>query len=495
MSTEERVLVTGVTGSIGSWVARTILDGGANVLALTRANTNEAAWTRTQNALRAVGAERYPGHFEVVPGDICDHDLVKCLAANHAGLSLIINCAGALEFGSEYAELNRQVNVQGTENLLRLATMLRVPFCHFSTAYISGTRQGRVFETEVDLGQTFNNPYESSKCQAELRIREWALNTELDAFVFRPSIVVGDSRKGRIVNFDGVYNFMRLLDNIAGALGKEEFRVAANPQATKNFVPADYVAQSAWHIINAGTPGTYHLTNPQPMLLSTLRSVSVKLFSIPGARFVDEAEFRMKPASKLERIYQKTASVYAPYLTAEPVFDRTFADAALRDLDVAIPAMDLTFFRKLLEFARRTEWGKLTPSIPCADRGREVFVDRYFTLFLREKMHRRLLPNLKNLSATCRIIVEDLPTQSWSLGIDRGRLEYISKNGIDCQCTFLLHSDIFSAIVSGRLKPQRAFFEKKVDIEGDIETGLKLTTVLAAFFQKWPYKVDACYVG
>jgi predicted lipid carrier protein YhbT len=124
------------------------------------------------------------------------------------------------------------------------------------------------------------------------------------------------------------------------------------------------------------------------------------------------------------------------------------------------------------------------------DRGREGFVECYFTDFLREKMHKQLLPNLRNLSATCHIIVEDLPEQSWSLRIDQGRLEHISPNGSDCQCTFLLHSDVFSKIVSGQLTPQRAFFEKRVDIEGDIETGLKLTTVLAAFFQKWPYGTE-----
>ena len=150
--------------------------------------------------------------------------------------------------------------------------------------------------------------------------------------------------------------------------------------------------------------------------------------------------------------------------------------------------MDLAFFGKLLAFARRAGWGKTARPAATVDRDREGFVEGYFTHFLREKMHKQLLPNLRNLSATCHIIVEDLPEQSWSLRIDRGKLEHISANGSDCQCTFLLHSDVFSKIVSGR--PQRAFFQKQVDIEGDIETGLKLTTVLAAFFQKWPYGME-----
>jgi predicted lipid carrier protein YhbT len=124
-----------------------------------------------------------------------------------------------------------------------------------------------------------------------------------------------------------------------------------------------------------------------------------------------------------------------------------------------------------------------------------MFVEQYFDSFLTEKMHRQLLPNLRHLTASCRIAVEDIPGRSWSLRIDQGRLEEISPNGMVCPCTFLLHSDTFAAIVGGRLAPQQAFFQKKIDIEGDVETGLRLATVLAAFFRKWPYGRETRHVG
>lgn len=490
MTIKGTVLVTGVTGSIGSWMARTLLDNGLRVVVLTRAHTDEAAGARTLNALQIVGAQVPPGHLRVIRGDLCSEDLVEHLAVDLPDLSLIINCAGVLEFGEEFGELNHQVNVLGTSSLLHLAESLRIPFAHFSTAYIAGRRQGRVLESEIDVGQEFHNPYELSKCRAEARVRAWAVRTGLDAFVLRPSIVVGDSQDGRIVNFDGLYSILRVLDSVAGIVGTKDFRVLGDAHVTKNFVPADYVARAAWHIIARAAPGTYHLTNPRPMPLATLRDILAELFAIPGARFVDKEAFQSKPADRLERAYQKSASVYAPYLATEPIFDRTRADVALTDCHAGIPEMDLAFFRTLLAFARDTHWGKTAPAVDCS---REHLVERYFTRFLREKMHQQLLPNLRNLSATCRITVEDLPRQSWSLHIDTGRLEHISTNGIDCQCTFSLASETFSAIVSGRLTPQRAFFEKKVDIQGDIETGLKLTTVLAAFFKKWPYEPERCH--
>jgi len=123
-------------------------------------------------------------------------------------ISRIVHCAGVVEFGQEFAALSHRVNVEGTAKLLALAERLRVPFCHFSTAYVAGDRRGPVYENEIRVGQRFHNPYESSKFQAELLVQDWANRTGLDAFVFRPSIVVGDCREGRIVHFDGLYNFL-----------------------------------------------------------------------------------------------------------------------------------------------------------------------------------------------------------------------------------------------------------------------------------------------
>ncbi len=495
MTAHETVLLTGITGSIGSWVAGTILEDGGRIVAIVRADTPSAAAARVREALAVVGSQEHADQVKTLCGDICDGRFVEHLMRAETGISRIVHCAGVVAFGQEFAALSHRVNVEGTANLLRLAEILRAPFCHFSTAYIAGDRQGLVFERETCADQQFHNPYESSKHQAELLVQDWAMRTGLGAFIFRPSIVVGDSRQGRIVHFDGLYNFLRLLDSVAGAIGSREFRVVANPDATKNLVPADYVARAAWHISRIGAPGTYHLTNPQPVSLSALRDIFADLFAVPGARLVREEEFRRKAPDRFESMYQKAAAQYAPYLAAEPVFDRTNTDTTLRGTSLVLPEMNMAFFLKLLDYGRRTKWGKACAEPPVAGERRKQYVEQYFDSFLTNKMHKQLLPNLKHLTANCRIAVEDLPGRSWSLRIDQGRLEEISRNGMVCQCTFSLHSDTFSAIVGGRLAPQQAFFQRKIHIEGDMETGLKLATVLAAFFKKWPYDVETCRVG
>jgi predicted lipid carrier protein YhbT len=55
-------------------------------------------------------------------------------------------------------------------------------------------------------------------------------------------------------------------------------------------------------------------------------------------------------------------------------------------------------------------------------------------------------------------------------------------------------SDTFASIVCGKLAPQQAFFQRNIDIEGDVEMGLRLATVLAAFFRKWPYQPQLDHV-
>jgi len=288
---------------------------------------------------------------------------------------------------------------------------------------------------------------------------------------------------------------MRFFDSVGGAIGSREFRVIANPDATKNFVPVDYVADAVWHILEQKKSGTYHITNPSPLKLSELRRIFADLFGIPGAKFASRDDFQKTQASRLERMYQEAAAYYDPYLRAEPVFDRTNTDRVLRGADLKAPQMDAAFFSRLLNYAREVKWGKKHSKPAPQAKGTNHVVEQYFDSFLAEKMHKQLLPDLRNLSATCRIRIEDIPDQSWALKIEQGRLEKISANSMTCQCEFLVDRETFGRIVSGRLAPQKAFFKRKIDIRGDMETGLKLATVLAAFFQKWPYDPGAEYGG
>jgi thioester reductase-like protein/predicted lipid carrier protein YhbT len=483
--------MTGITGSLGSAIAGRILDDGGAIKAVVRADNQTEASVRVQKAIEIAASRKDLRNVTVVAGDVCLANLGISVESVR-DVSMIVHCAANLDFSEESAAVNHDVNVNGTVNALRLAETLRVPVCHVSTAYVAGRRQGVVREDELDVGQDFHNSYERTKCLAEQEVRRWSQATGLAAYIFRPSIIVGDSKTGRIVNFDGMYNLLRFFDNIADMVGDEEFRAAANPRATKNFIPVDAASAMIWNILKSGQGGVYHITHPEPMSLARLREIFVVLFSLRNARFVHEDDFRRSKPSRLERLYQRASAVYEPYLRDEPRFDRTQTERVLTDGQLRMEPMDIEFFQRLVAYARLANWGKSSPEL-SADSGCRYsqVVEDYFSVFLADKMHRRLLTDPRHLSATCRICVSDVPRKNWSLELKDGCLENVSLNGLAYQCTFFMDGETFTEITSGRLSPRKAFFLRKVDIEGDINMGLKLATVLAAFFRKFPYQEHA----
>jgi thioester reductase-like protein len=487
----DRILLTGITGSLGSWIAGEMLKRGLRILALVRDKTASAAEARVKSVLDIVGAGDLQRNVDIVRGDICENRLgIDDRNGVFDGICAVFHCAASTEFPDSNAELSQRVNVEGTANVLELAGSLRIPVCHISTAYIAGRRRGVVTEEETDVGQSFNNVYERTKCQAEVLVHRWALEMDLPAMVFRPSIVIGDSKNGRIARFNGMYNLLRFFDAAAPAIRNEPIRVVAKPQATKNFIPVDYLAKAVWQIVDHGVAGTYHLTNPQPLTLAPLRDIYSSLFDING-KLVDEDDFRQKRATRSELLFKRANALYQPYLAEEPVFDRTNTDAVLDRTGVTAPIIDSAYFARLLEYARSVQWGKYQAEQPEISDSSRALVERYFGEFLASKMHKRLLPDLRRLSASFRIIVKGWPQMSWSLAIEHGVLTSISRNGTVCQCSFIVDSDTFEQLTSGRLAPQQAFFKKRIDIKGSIETGLKLAPVLAVFFRKFPYEVES----
>ena len=103
------------------------------------------------------------------------------------------------------------MNVEGTGNVLELcegcSELERLNYV--STAYVAGERTGVVYEHELALGQGFKNHYESTKFQAEVWVRE-ALD-RVPTTIYRPAIVVGDSKTGETQKFDGPYYMLRTI--------------------------------------------------------------------------------------------------------------------------------------------------------------------------------------------------------------------------------------------------------------------------------------------
>ncbi|MEZ5582733.1 MAG: SDR family oxidoreductase [Candidatus Competibacteraceae bacterium] len=100
-------------------------------------------------------------------------------------------------------DIAHTVNVTGTglvnDWLLTLNHLQR--YVYFSTAYVSGKREGRILETELEMGQSFKNHYERTKYEAEVLVRK--IVDRVPTTIIRPGIVVGDSKPVRPSNSTG----------------------------------------------------------------------------------------------------------------------------------------------------------------------------------------------------------------------------------------------------------------------------------------------------
>lgn len=158
-----------------------------------------------------------------------------------------------------------KVNVEGTAHVIEFARS-RESFDrlqYVSTCYVSGDFDGEFPEDDLDLGQGFLNHYESTKFEAEVLVRR-AMKTGMPATIYRPGIVVGDSRTGETQKYDGPYfyaDYIRRLPRVALIPGVGDFDVVR-----AGLVPRDYVisAMDVLSVMDKSVGRTYALTDPNP---------------------------------------------------------------------------------------------------------------------------------------------------------------------------------------------------------------------------------------
>ncbi|HEY4244876.1 MAG TPA: dephospho-CoA kinase [Kofleriaceae bacterium] len=204
---------------------------------------------------------------EVLVGDVCDMDLGLSSAEYHAlsrELTWIHHLAGIYFMGVD-EDTARRVNVAGTRTVLELATdAARLErLVHWSTALVSGARQGTVYEEDLEAGQKFHNGYERTKYEAERLVRG-AMRT-LPITVVRPGLLVGDSKTGEIDKLDGPYYLISL---VATNASNVRLPLLGRGDIPLHLVPIDYAVDAAYAV--ARSPGaagrTFHLVDPAPML-------------------------------------------------------------------------------------------------------------------------------------------------------------------------------------------------------------------------------------
>lgn len=273
---KDTVLIIGATGFIGTLVTELILEQtDFSVIVLVRGRDLfnakqrlERIWWDLPNLACEIGRR-----IVVIRGDIILPKLGlsdSCFYELTGSVGYIIHLAADIKLTKSLDELCR-TNVTGVKNSLEFAKEVHRlhglnRFSYVSTAYVAGGRKGIVSEDDLTDQYGFSNHYELSKFKAESLVK--TAGKDIPISIFRPGMVIGDSKSGVIKTFNTIYFPLRLY-----LRGKLRF-LPVNPSMKVNLVPCDYVAEAIVKLtFDPKTSGlTFHLTLPATSL-PTVREI------------------------------------------------------------------------------------------------------------------------------------------------------------------------------------------------------------------------------
>jgi len=365
---ETTFFITGATGLLGTEVIARLIettDSTLHVLVRARNNAEAANRLRSQWSDDAVLTAAVGSRIVPVTGDITAPRLALGDEARNELIGKtthVIHCAA--DTGVQQSKQTLwNINVEGTRHVALLAQQMpRLErFTYVSTAYVAGTRSGRIGEDDA-LATQFYSHYEASKAEAERVVRAM----QLPLTVCRPGMIVGNSHTGRTRNFNTVYYVLKLM--LQGKLSV----LPVSRRQTVNVVPVDYVASqvAALTLHPEALGGTFHLVAPTAqlpqvgeltdevcrwaeshLLVSIKKPVCVPL---PLLRTLGKRYNVGEQAKRHTLLSNLTALM--PYFLDDHQFDRTNTDRLTGPYQLQWRA----FLPQLLAFACRKNFMRLT---------------------------------------------------------------------------------------------------------------------------------------
>jgi len=280
MENKKEIFLTGATGFIGRRVARSLLKRGRRLALLCR-----PASTHKLDPLLSDLPPEAP-EPRVVPGDLTKSGLGlsdESLKQLTDSVDEIYHLAATYDLGM-CAEDAERCNVEGTRRMLDLAAGLPRLKCfhNVSTLAVAGDYPGHFSENDLDVGQDFDHAYGRSKYQAEKLVRESGLPVN----VYRPGVVVGDSRTGEMDKVDGPYFLFDVLHGLRRIPGVRRMPMIIPREENTFFhvVPVDFVVAAMVELAERTIkPGrTYHLMDPHPLTYREFYSSTLKAMGFSG---------------------------------------------------------------------------------------------------------------------------------------------------------------------------------------------------------------------
>jgi len=321
--------VTGATGFIGKRLVKKLLERkGAVVHFLIRKESEGKV-----SALREFwGLKDAKSAARAVPvfGDLTGKRLgigaetVKALKGN---IDHFYHLAAVYDLGADEAA-QIAVNIDGTRNTIDFAKAIDAGhFHHVSSIAAAGLYEGVFREDMFEEAENYDHPYFMTKHESEKIVRK---DCKVPWSVYRPAMVVGDSKTGEMDKIDGPYYFFKLIQRMRQLLppwmpgiGLEGGRI--------NIVPVDFVVDALDAISHkAGiAKKCYHLVDPEGYRVGDVLDIFSKAAHAPKMNvFVNAALLGFIPRSVTKGL-----------MALAPV--RRVRNAVLKDL--GLPEDMLTF--------------------------------------------------------------------------------------------------------------------------------------------------------
>jgi NAD(P)-dependent dehydrogenase (short-subunit alcohol dehydrogenase family) len=357
--------VTGATGFIGRHLVERLLERDGDVFVLVR----EGSRDRLEGLIDSWGADAR-ARVKPVVGDlseprlgVSDEDAERL---RQAGVDHFFHLAAIYDMTAE-EERNRVANVDGTRHAITLANAIEAArFHHASSIAVAGLHKGLFREDMFDEDQKLAHPYHRTKFESEKLVRT---QTSMPWRVYRPAIVVGNSKTGQMDKIDGPYYFFTAI-KMARHYLPGWFPLIGPELGYTNIVPVDFVAAAMDHIAHQdGLDGqAFHLTSPKSQRSGEVMNTIAAAAHAPQMSMrIDSKLLKALPKGTIGMLMQLPAAknvrkaILADFgipddvigyigLTAQ--FDTRDTERALAGSGIVVPALD-TYADKLWDYWER----------------------------------------------------------------------------------------------------------------------------------------------